>query len=29
MGHKDIRTTQRYLHLVQASKARPKVVAPL
>lgn len=29
MGHRDIRTTQRYLHLVQAGKTRTKVVAPL
>jgi integrase len=29
MGHQDIRTTQRYLHLVQASTARARVVAPL
>lgn len=29
MGHRDIRTTQKYLHLVQASTARTKVVAPL
>lgn len=29
MGHKDIRTTQRYLHLVQASRKRTHAVAPL
>ncbi len=29
MGHKDIRTTQRYLHLVQASRPRARAVAPL
>lgn len=29
LGHADIRTTQRYLHLVQASKRRRAAVAPL
>lgn len=29
MGHKDIRTTQRYLHLVHASRPRARAVAPL